>query len=94
MTGELAMAMDGTDASLQIGLPARSGERAAEDVERAAQDLVRDAFRTATLILSEHRHLLEAGAARLLEVEALERDELADLFGPRPGADRLAPLGA
>ncbi len=94
MTGELAMAMEGTDASLQIGLPARSGERAAEDVERAAQELVRDAFRAATLILSEHRDLLEAGAARLLEAEALERDELAELFGPRPGADRLAPLGA
>jgi len=94
MAGELAMAMGSTDESLMVGLPARSGERAAEEVERAAQDLVRRAFRDATRLLTEHRHLLEAGAHRLLEAEALEREELGELFGPRPGMERLAPLGA
>ena len=87
------MALGGTEESLLVGLPARSGDRAAEDVERAAQDLVRQAFREATRLLTLHRGLLEAGARRLLEAEALERHELGELFGPRPGLDRLAPLG-
>jgi len=28
----------------------------------------------------------------LLEHEALEREDLAGLFGPRPGVSRLAPV--
>ncbi len=75
-----------------MGLPSAGGDRSAEDIERAAQDLVRQAFREATRLLTEHRELLESGAHRLLDAEALERDELGELFGPRPGAERLAPL--
>ncbi|MCC6831635.1 MAG: AAA family ATPase [Thermoleophilia bacterium] len=92
MAGEMAMARGGTEESLLVGLPAAGGDRSAEDVERAAQDLVRQAFREATALLGRHRELLESGARRLLDAEALERDELAELFGPRPGAERLAPL--
>jgi len=92
MAGEMAMARGGTEESLLVGLPAAGGDRSAEEVERAAQDLVREAFREATRLLGEHRGLLESGARRLLDAEALERDELAELFGPRPGAERLAPL--
>ena len=65
--------------------------RTAEDVERAAQELVRDAFRAAHGMLTTHRGLLEEGARRLLEAEALERDELDALFGPRPEGARLTP---
>lgn len=92
MAGEMAMARGGTEESLLVGLPSAGGDRSAEDIERAAQDLVRQAFREATRLLTEHRELLESGAHRLLDAEALERDELGELFGPRPGAERLAPL--
>ena len=45
-------------------------------------------------MLTEHRELLERGAAVLLEREALDHEEIVALFGARPGTDRLAPLAA
>ena len=52
------------------------------------------AFLGATRMLTEHRELLERGAAVLLEREALDHEEIVALFGARPGTDRLAPLAA
>lgn len=92
MTGDLAMAEPRTDESLLIALPGAEGERRSQDIETAAQILVRIAFERAMRMLVDHRDLLEAGAIRLMEAEALERDDLAELFGPRPGVSRLAPV--
>lgn len=92
MTGDLAMAEPRTDESLLIALPGAEGERRSQDIETAAQILVRIAFERAMRMLVDHRDLLEAGAVRLMEAEALERDDLAELFGPRPGVSRLAPV--
>ena len=92
MAGELAMAEPRTDESLLIGLPAASSDRSDRDVETAAQILVRTAFDRAMDMLVTHRDLLESGATVLLEREALEREDLAKLFGPRPGMSRLAPV--
>jgi cell division protease FtsH len=92
MAGELAMAEPRTDESLMIGLPAGDSERSGKDVETAAQILVRMAFDRAMDMLVAHRDLLESGARMLLEFEALEREDLAELFGPRPGMSRLAPV--
>lgn len=91
MAGEMAMSSERTDESLLVGLPGSTAPRAAEDIERAAQTLVRDAFTHATAMLEEHRALLEEGAAQLLENEALERDEIGAVFGPRPEGARLTP---
>jgi len=91
MAGDLAMASPRTDESLLTALPGAPAGRAAEEVERAAQELVRDAFHAARAMLTRHRGLLDEGARRLLEAEALERDQLDDLFGPRPEGARLAP---
>jgi cell division protease FtsH len=92
MSGDLAMAEPRTDESLLIALPGAPGERSAHDVEIAAQILVRIAFERAMQMLISHRDLLEHGAVMLLEREALESDDLAQLFGPRPGMSRLAPV--
>ena len=73
-------------------MPAAPGERSAHDVEIAAQILVRIAFERAMQMLVAHRDLLETGAVMLLEREALESEDLARLFGPRPGMSRLAPV--
>ncbi len=93
MAGDLAMAEPRTDESLMVALPAADSDRSAEDVETAAQTLVRTAFDRAMHMLVSHRDLLENGAAMLLEHEALEGEDLAVLFGPRPGVSRLAPVG-
>jgi len=92
MAGDLAMAEPRTDESLMVALPAADGDRSAHDVETAAQLLVRTAFDRAMAMLISHRDLLENGAAMLLEHEALEGEDLAGLFGPRPGVSRLAPV--
>jgi len=92
MAGELAMAEPRTDESLLIGLPAGESERSGKDVETAAQILVRSAFDRAMDMLVVNRDLLESGATLLLEREALEREDLAAVFGPRPGMSRLEPV--
>ena len=89
MVGELGMAEPTTPDSLAAGLPAAEGADAAERGEAAARALVADAFRAATALLREHLDLLHAAAARLVDAEALERDDLFELFGPRPTAGRL-----
>jgi cell division protease FtsH len=92
MVGEMGMGASTTAASLASGLPGTQGTEAAERAEAAAHTLVEDAFRAATKLLAEHLELLHTGAQRLIEEEALERDDLAPLFGPRPRSRRLHPL--
>ena len=92
MVGEMGMGASTTARSLASGLPGTQGAEASERAEAAAHTLVEDAFRTATGVLAEHLDFLHAGARRLIEEEALERDDLATLFGPRPASRRLHPL--
>ncbi len=94
MVGELGMGARTTSASLAMGLPGADAAETAERTERATRALLEDAFATATRILEQHRDLLHRSAAALLESEALERDELGTLFGPRPAARRLDPTGS
>jgi len=93
MVGELGMGARTTTASLSIGLPGADAAETAERTERATRALLEDAFATATRILEEHRELLAHAADALLGAEALERDDLATLLGPRPAARRLDPTG-
>jgi cell division protease FtsH len=89
MVSDLAMASDTTSASLIVALPGAGTTASADAVETAAQRLVQEAFHQAREMLSRHRDLLERGAEALLDNEALERDQVAALFGPRPGLRRL-----
>ncbi len=93
MVGEMGMGAQTTAQSLANGLPGTQGAEASERAEAAAHRLVEEAFRTATGVLAQHIALLHEGARRLMEEEALERDQLAELFGPRPASRRLHPLG-
>ncbi len=93
MVGDMGMGARTTSQSLSSGLPGTQGAEASERAEAAAHTLVEDAFRSATGLLAQHLELLHAGAQRLMDEEALERDQLADLFGPRPVSRRLHPLG-
>lgn len=91
MVGELAMAAPTTTESLSGGLPGAQGAEASERTEAAARALVEQAFLNATAILEDNLPVLHEAADRLIAEEALERDDLYDLFGPRPSARRLSP---
>jgi cell division protease FtsH len=92
MVEQLGMAAATTSESLKTALPGATGSAAAERVEEAARTLVEDGRRRAAEVLEAHIGLLHEAAARLIEAEALERDDLLDLFGPRPVSRRIAPL--
>jgi ATP-dependent Zn protease len=93
MVGELGMGAPTTTASLAIGLPGADAAETTERTEKATRALLEDAFATATRILEEHHDLLHRSADALLGAEALERDDLDVLLGPRPAARRLDPTG-
>lgn len=90
MVSEVAMASTRTDESLMIALPGAPTSQSQQEVERAAQTLVRDSFHRATELLERHRGLLDRAAHELLDKEALDADEIRTLFGVRPNAARLA----
>jgi cell division protease FtsH len=94
MVGELGMAAASTVESLAAGLPHAGGSAAAERVEEGARALVEDAFLRATAILEGHAGLMHNAAERLIAMEALERDDLLELFGAPPESRRLVPLPA
>ena len=85
------MAAPTTTESLSGGLPGAQGAEASERTEAAARALVEEAFLNATAILEQNLDVLHQAADRLIAEEALERDDLYDLFGPRPSARRLTP---
>ncbi len=91
MAGDLVMAAETTTASLASELPGAPEGDGSERAESLARVLLQQAFQSATAILRTHRDLLDAGVERLLAAEELERDELGEIFGPRPAARRLAP---
>ena len=91
MAGDLVMAAETTTASLASELPGAPDGDGSERAESLARVLLQQAFQSATAILRAHRDLLDAGVERLLAAEELERDELGEIFGPRPEARRLAP---
>jgi cell division protease FtsH len=92
MVEQLGMAATTTSESLKTALPGATGSAAAERVEEAARILVEDGRRKAAELLEANAELLHRAAVRLIEVEALERDDLLELFGPRPEGRRIAPL--
>jgi len=92
MVEQLGMAATTTSESLKTALPGATGSVAAERVEEAARTLVEDGRRKAAELLEANAELLHRAAVRLIEVEALERDDLLELFGPRPEGRRIAPL--
>ena len=94
MVQDLGMARSTTEESLAAGLTGGSrGPTGEERIEREIQSLLGGAFRAAYELLSDNEHLLHRSATALLEAEALDREEVEELLGPRPGMIRLRPLG-
>ncbi len=92
MVTQLGMGGDTTEASLAIGLPPIPGAGMEDAAEAAARDLVNAAYRRALELLRENRDLLRRSAELLMEREAIERDEIIDILGPRPVQPRLEAL--
>ena len=94
MVQDLGMARSTTEESLAAGLTGGSrGPAGEERTEREIQALLGSAYRAAYELLAENEPLLHNGAAALLEAEALDREEINELLGPRPGGTRLTPRG-
>ncbi|EKV28893.1 Cell division protein FtsH [Caenispirillum salinarum AK4] len=60
----------------------RVSEATARRIDAAVQAIIARAFDRATDVLTENRTALEAAAARLLEKETLEQDELRTIAEP------------
>jgi cell division protease FtsH len=94
MVQDLGMARSTTEESLAAGLTGGSrGPAGEERAEQEIQALLGTAYRAAYQLLSDHEELLHSAAAELLEAEALDRDEINELLGPRPRQERLRPRG-
>lgn len=94
MVQDLGMARSTTEESLAAGLTGGSrGPAGEERAEQEIQALLGTAYRAAYQLLSDREELLHHAASVLLEAEALDRDEITELLGPRPQQERLRPRG-
>ncbi len=59
-------------------------EEMASQIDHDIEDLINGRHDEALRVLSEHRELLDALAAALLERETITDDELTEILGPRP----------
>jgi hypothetical protein len=60
-------------------------ERVAETIDTEVHGLIDAAMHQAEQILVRHRHVLDALAARLLDAETIEGEELESIFQQRAG---------
>ena len=59
-----------------------------ELVDEEAKSLISSAMARTTELLTKHREDVERVALRLLEKEVLNRDDMIELLGPRPFAEK------
>lgn len=64
------------------GNPRTLSEATLQRIDSAVAELVVSGFTTATQLLTQHRAVLERGAALLLEHETLAEDDLRELSAP------------
>ena len=92
MVEQLGMARSTTEESLAVGLAGGSrGPEGEGRVENEIQEILASAYRAAYEVLADNEALLHRSAKALLEAEALDREEIEMLLGPRPVAQRLVP---
>ncbi|MEW6583806.1 MAG: AAA family ATPase [Actinomycetota bacterium] len=89
MVAELAMGEETTALSITAAGPA--DEAGEERVERQARALLEEAYRRACTMVEERIDSVHAAAEALLASEAIGREELDELFGPRPPRARFVP---
>jgi len=92
MVEQLGMARSTTEESLAVGLAGGSrGPEGEGRVENEIQEILASAYRAAYEVLADSEALLHRSAKALLEAEALDREEIEMLLGPRPVSQRLVP---
>jgi cell division protease FtsH len=92
MVEQLGMARVTTEESLAVGLAGGSrGPEGEGRVENEIQEILASAYRAAYMVLADNEALLHRSAKALLEAEALDREEIERLLGPRPVSQRLVP---
>jgi cell division protease FtsH len=77
-----------------VGEPQRISEATAQTIDEAVREIIHSAFERALACLTEHRAVLEAGAAKLLEEETLDENELKQIKAQLPvaAASATAPM--
>lgn len=66
------------------------GEETASLVDSEVRILIRDSMSRVTALLTEKKSLVSQLAELLLEKEVLEREDMLDLLGPRPWAEKTS----
>lgn len=95
MVVDLGMARATTEESLAVGLAGgQSAPAGAERVEAEIQAILASAYRSAYELLQANEELLHRAAGVLLDTEALDREEIDGLLGPRPVVERFTPRQA
>ena len=91
MVADFGMGHDTTEKSIADTLGADGPGAGEERVERQARALLEEAYLTAKATIESYLDSVHRAATLLLEREAIGREEVEDLFGPRPKAERFAP---
>ncbi len=79
--GTVALAGDDGKTLYGSGVYGREySEKVSADIDAEVKAIINDAYKRAEDILTKHRGALDAIAARLIEVETLERDDFEDLL--------------
>lgn len=63
-------------------------EKTAEAIDAEVKKLIDDAYERAKMILKEHKEGLKKLAEKLLEKEVIYKEDLLEIFGPRPFPDK------
>src|SRR5690606_22603828 len=63
-------------------------ERTAEEIDDEVRRIIDEAHARCRSLMEEHRDALDRLAARLIEVETVEGDDLLELLGPAEGRPR------
>jgi len=78
--GTIALAGDGGRAMFGSGVDGGYSEKISSEVDSEVRKIIDHAYKKAEDIITEYRKLLDAIAARLVEVETLEREEFEQIL--------------
>jgi cell division protease FtsH len=80
------------EATTRLSIAADAAPGPAEErVERQARALLEESYGRARDLIEEHIDAVHAAATLLLEREAIGREEVLEIFGPRPQLARFVP---
>ena len=95
--GPIAFAASAQRAMFGDGVDGEVSQEVAAHIDEEVKKIILDAHKVAEHVIVKHRKVLDAIAARLMEVETIERDEFEDLLilhgiAPKKKEEDLVPL--